>query len=319
MVKFFEGYSRGKERALTLEAIRTLDAIDRRGSFAAAAEELGKVPSALSYTVQKLEDDLDAVLFDRSGHRTRFTPAGQMLLERGRILLFAAEQLAGETRALARGWETDITVAVDTLVPITDLYPLVERLAEQTDTRLRFRAEVLAGSWECLEDGRADLLIATLNQDQMISGIKYQPLFEEVMLYVAHPDHPLHQEPTPLADETLRRYRAIAIADTARRRPALSYRLLDKQPRLTVSSMEEKRAALVAGLGVGTMPLRWAQREIEAGRLRVISPEYRHHVQVVLAWRRDVMGKAKSWLVREIPTLWASGEQKNSGAPSGSA
>ncbi len=47
-----------KERALTLEAIRVLDAIDRRGSFAAAADELGKVPSALSYTVQKLEDEL---------------------------------------------------------------------------------------------------------------------------------------------------------------------------------------------------------------------------------------------------------------------
>ena len=92
-----------KERALTLEAIRVLDAIDRRGSFAAAADELGKVPSALSYTVQKLEDELDAMLFDRSGHRTKFTPAGRMLLERGRVLLEAAEHLVGETRALARG------------------------------------------------------------------------------------------------------------------------------------------------------------------------------------------------------------------------
>ena len=96
-----------KERALTLEAIRVLDAIDRRGSFAAAADELGKVPSALSYTVQKLEDELDAMLFDRSGHRTKFTPAGRMLLERGRVLLEAAEHLVGETRALSRGWETD--------------------------------------------------------------------------------------------------------------------------------------------------------------------------------------------------------------------
>ncbi|QFI53387.1 LysR family transcriptional regulator [Aeromonas simiae] len=296
----------GKERALTLEAIRVLDAIERRGSFAAAAEELGKVPSALSYTVQKLEDELDAVLFDRSGHRTKFTPAGRMLLERGRVLLEAAEQLVGETRALARGWETDITVAVDALVAIPDLYPLVEKLAEQTDTRLRFRAEVLAGSWECLEDGRADLLIASLNSDSMMSGIKHQLLFEDVMLYVAHPDHPLHKEAEPLSDETLRRYRAIAVADTALRKPALTYRLLDKQPRLTVSTMEEKRAALLAGIGVGTMPLRWVKEDIDAGRLRVISPEYRHQIQVVLAWRRDVMGKAKSWLVREIPRLWAA-------------
>lgn len=56
-----------KERALTLEALRVMDAIDRRGSFAAAADELGRVPSALSYTMQKLEEELDVVLFDRSG------------------------------------------------------------------------------------------------------------------------------------------------------------------------------------------------------------------------------------------------------------
>ncbi|VFS85459.1 putative DNA-binding transcriptional regulator [Raoultella terrigena] len=55
-----------RERALTLEALRVMDAIDRRGSFAAAADELGRVPSALSYTMQKLEEELDVVLFDRS-------------------------------------------------------------------------------------------------------------------------------------------------------------------------------------------------------------------------------------------------------------
>ena len=76
-----------KERALTLEALRVMDAIDRRGSFAAAADELGRVPSALSYTMQKLEEELDVVLFDRSGHRTKFTNVGRMLLERGRVLV----------------------------------------------------------------------------------------------------------------------------------------------------------------------------------------------------------------------------------------
>ena len=292
-----------KERALTLEAIRVLDAIERCGSFAAAAEELGKVPSALSYTVQKLEDELDAMLFDRSGHRTKFTPAGRMLLERGRMLLEAAEHLVGETRALARGWETSITIAVDALVPLQALYPLVERLAELTDTRLRLRSEALAGSWECLEDGRADLLISSLNPDLMLSGIKYQKLQEEVMIYVAHPDHPLHQESDPLADEVLRRHRAIAVADTALRRPA-TYRLLDRQPRLTVSTMGEKRDALLAGIGVGTMPLSWIEGDLEAGRLKVIGPDYRLQLQVALSWRRDTMGKAKSWLIREIPKLF---------------
>ncbi|MBW3781461.1 LysR family transcriptional regulator [Aeromonas veronii] len=296
----------GKERALTLEALRVLDAIDRRGSFAAAADEMNKVPSALSYTIQKLEDELDTMLFDRSGHRTKFTPAGRMLLERGRELLEAAEHLVSETRALARGWEADITIAVDACTPMQLLFPLVERLAKHTDTRLKLRAEALAGSWECLEDGRADLLISSFNQDIVMTGIKYHVLKEEVMLYVAHPDHPLHKEQEPLADETLRRYRAIAVADTALRKPVLTYRLLDKQPRLTVSTMAEKRDALLAGLGIGTMPQSYIEEDIRGGRLKVISPEYRHQVQVVLAWRRHTMGKAKSWLVREIPKLFTT-------------
>ena len=84
-----------KERALTLEAIRVLDAIDRRGSFAAAADELGKGAFGAELHGTKLEDELDAMLFDRSGHRTKFTPAGRMLLERGRVLLEAAEHLVG--------------------------------------------------------------------------------------------------------------------------------------------------------------------------------------------------------------------------------
>ena len=83
-----------KERALTLEAIRVLTPSTVVAASRRRPTSWAKVPSALSYTVQKLEDE-DAMLFDRSGHRTKFTPAGRMLLERGRVLLEAAEHLVG--------------------------------------------------------------------------------------------------------------------------------------------------------------------------------------------------------------------------------
>src|SRR5450756_1507445 len=67
---------------LTLDALQVMDAIERKGSFAAAAAELHRVPSALTYTVQKLEQDLDVLLFDRGGHRARLTPAGQELMRK---------------------------------------------------------------------------------------------------------------------------------------------------------------------------------------------------------------------------------------------
>lgn len=66
---------------ITLEALHILDAIDRRGSFASAANELDRAPSSLSYQIQKLEQDLDIMIFDRSGHKANFTDAGKLILE----------------------------------------------------------------------------------------------------------------------------------------------------------------------------------------------------------------------------------------------
>ncbi len=85
-------------------------------------------------------------------------------------------------------------------------------------------------------------------------------------VYVAAPDHPIHQEPEPLSEVTRVKYRGIAVADTARERPVLTVQLLDKQQRLTVSTIEDKRLALLAGLGVATMPYPMVEKDIEAGR-----------------------------------------------------
>lgn len=294
-----------KERALTLEALRVMDAIDRRGSFAAAADELGRVPSALSYTMQKLEEELDVVLFDRSGHRTKFTNVGRMLLERGRVLLEAADKLITDAEALARGWETHLTLVVEALIPTERLFPLVEKLSKKANTQISLITEVLAGAWERLEQGRADVVIAPDMHFRSSTEINTRKLYSIMSVYVASPDHPIHQEAEPLSEVTRVKYRGIAVADTARERPVLTVQLLDKQQRLTVSSMDDKRRALLAGLGVATMPYSIVEQDIAEGRLRVVSPEYTREVDIIMAWRRDSMGEAKAWCLREIPKLLA--------------
>ncbi len=293
-----------KERALTLESLRVMDAIDRRGSFAAAADELGRVPSALSYTMQKLEEELDVILFDRSGHRTKFTNVGRMLLDRGRILLEAADKLTSDAEALAKGWETQLTIVCEALVPAYNLFPLVDKLAAKSETQLSLLTEVLAGAWERIETGKADIVIAPDMHFRSSSEINSKSLYSINHVYVASPDHPIHREPEPLSDTTRIKYRGIAVADTARERPVITVLLLDKQQRLTVSSIEDKHRALLAGLGVATMPYHMVEQDIREGRLRVVGPEYSHQTNIIMAWRRDSMGEAKSWCLREIPRLF---------------
>jgi len=280
-----------------------MDAIDRRGSFAAAADELGRVPSALSYTMQKLEEELDVVLFDRSGHRTKFTNVGRLLLERGRVLLEAADKLTTDAEALARGWEPHLSIVTEALVPCEHLFPLVNRLAEKSNTQLSLQTEVLAGAWERLDQGRADIVVAPALHFRTSSEINTRKIYSMMSVYVASPDHPIHQEPEPLSETTRVKYRGIAVADTARERPVITVELLDKQQRLTVSSLGDKRKALLAGLGVATMPWPWIEKDVAEGRLKVVSPEYKIDINIIMAWRRDSMGEAKAWALREIPRL----------------
>ena len=111
---------------LTFEALQVLDAIDKKGSFAAAANALDKAPSSLSYQVQKLEQDLDVVIFDRSGHKAVFTDAGKLLLHRGRAILHSADELIAETKSLAHGWESKLVLAYEGLLSARYLYEILD-------------------------------------------------------------------------------------------------------------------------------------------------------------------------------------------------
>src|SRR5258708_30353598 len=99
---------------LSLEALQVLDAIDRKGSFAAAADELHRVPSAITYSVRQLEEGLGVELFDRRGNRAVLTEAGRELLGEGRRLLQAAAALEVRGQQVAEGWGAERRLALDT-------------------------------------------------------------------------------------------------------------------------------------------------------------------------------------------------------------
>jgi DNA-binding transcriptional LysR family regulator len=110
---------------ITIEALEILDAIDRRGSFAKAAEELDKATSALSYGVQKLEEQLDVSLFRRQGRRSVLTPAGKLVLEEGRVILEARARLADRAREVATGWESRLRIAVESLQSYPEFFSVL--------------------------------------------------------------------------------------------------------------------------------------------------------------------------------------------------
>jgi DNA-binding transcriptional LysR family regulator len=177
---------------LSLESIVILDAIDRRGSFAAAAEELHRVPSAITYGVRQLEESLNVRLFDRSGHRAVLTLAGEELLREGRRLLEAASTLEQRVKRVATGYEAELRIAISDLIPIERFYPLVERFyREDCGTRLRLMTEVFGGSWDALASGRADLAVGAPGDGPSGGGYTVQTMGSMRFIFAVAPSHPL--------------------------------------------------------------------------------------------------------------------------------
>lgn len=289
---------------ITLEALHILDAIDRRGSFAAAANELNRAPSSLSYQIQKLEQDLDIMIFDRSGHKANFTEAGQLILEHGRTLLSSTEKLVHDATVLANGWELEMTIAFDGIIPVNNFFPLVDALGTVSKTRLRLQEEILAGCWESLSANRADLLVCP-KIEALPQDVKSQPLGKLQIAWYAASDHYVHKRSAgPFDDITRQKYRIIAIADTARDQPAISVNILEKQPRLTVTNMSVKCEALVDGLGIGTLPTQVAQPFVESGQLIQIEGSEPRELELIMAWRRNKLGEAKSWCIQYLKKHW---------------
>lgn len=292
---------------LTLEALQVLEAIDRRGSFAAAAIELNRVPSAITYTVRRLEEALDVLLFDRAGRRARFTPAGRELLERGRELLANAAAVEQRVQRVATGWESELRVAVDSIVPLARVWPLVGRFyadcqeRDQAHTRLRISQEVLGGAWDALAEGRVDLVLGAPGDPPPGGGYRTRLMAEVPMVFVVAPRHALATAAEPLAESSILPHRAVVAADSSRRLPPRTVGLLTGQDTLTVADLPAKLAAQVAGLGCGAMPWYLAADDVAAGRLVVkLLDTPRAPSRVQAAWREARPGNALAWWIDAV-------------------
>jgi DNA-binding transcriptional LysR family regulator len=282
---------------LSLDALQILDSIDRRGSFASAGKELHKVPSTISYTVSKLEQDLGVQLFDRIGPRAHLTEAGVALLEEGRHLLRAARELEMRVRRVASGWEAELTVAVDSMFQpalLAEEVRAFSAVAEQT--RVRLISEALSGTWEALLDRRADLLVGAAGEGPSGGGYVVEPLGVVRFVFAVAPDHPLASVPGALTREQLGSHCAIAVADSARRLLPRTVGLLMGQETVTVPDTVSKFRLQCAGLGFGFLPEPYVQAAVAQGRLVLKQVEEPKPDETFwLAWRTGEEGAALRW------------------------
>lgn len=249
----------------------------RRGSFAAAARDLGSSPSTLAKGVARLEAQLGVKLFHRTTRQVSLTPDGERLYRRCERVLAEVEDLQAEAagvRAAPSGTiRIDMPIAYGRRVVMPLLAQLLHRHPQlQLDARL--------------QDAYADLVRDGLDLAIRVGALQDSRLVarridRQQLIMVASPDY-LQARGTPQRLEDLSSHHTVVfrMPSTGRNRP---WQLRDgRRPvelqlehRTQVNDGDGMVAAAALGLGLTQIPDYMVADELASGALVEVMQSFR--------------------------------------------
>jgi DNA-binding transcriptional LysR family regulator len=292
--------------ALTLDQVFVFLAVVEHGSFSAAARSLNRAQSAVTYVVQKLEEQVDTPLFDRSQYRPALTDAGRALLPQARRIVEAVGAFRMQARGIAGGLEPELALAVSSFFPMPILAQALHAFRTQYPTvTTRIFVESLSGVPKLVESEVCPLGVTvafTATSDLLARA----PLVDVELVMVAAPGHPLAHLSGRLTPEMLRDHVQLVLTDRSSPHDKPDYGVFATQT-WRIADLSAKHALLLAGLGFGGMPLHLVREELRAGTLvRLHLTEWEGtdrppSVPICVTWRNDKpLGPAARWLMERL-------------------
>ena len=224
------------------------------------------------------------------------------MLNEGRHLLKAAEDLEHRVRRVALGWETELTIGMDSLFSPSALVEDIAEFCKVADlTRLMFSQETLSGTWEALMDRRVDLLIGAAGEGPSGGGYNSYQIGTVKFVFAVSPKHPLASIEHPLGKSDLNQPLAISVSDSVRKMPPRTVGLLFGQNTLALPNMRSKYEFQLAGVGFGFLPEPLARQAIADGLLiEKQAEEPRQPEPFYVAWRTEDNGAGLKWWIEKM-------------------
>lgn len=164
---------------MTLTQLSYVVAVDKFKNFGMAAENCKITQPTLSMQIQKLEDQLGILFFDRTQQPIKTTKIGETLIKQARIILNEANQfqeIINDDKGFAKG-EIDIGI-IPTLAPY--LLPLFIRKFSDKHPQLQIRIHEL----------QTHEILQQINNNTLDIGLLVTPVDQEKLI-----THPLFYEP----------------------------------------------------------------------------------------------------------------------------
>ena len=192
---------------MNLRHLEHLLAVADTGSFSRAADRQHLTQSALSRSIQTLEDDLGARLIDRAGKRNELTPLGQVVAQRARRMVFEAAELRRSAALLQQGDLGAIRIGLGSGPGALLMTPFLIHMARHHPG---VQVSVSPGSTELqlmqLRQRTLDALVIDIRRIAPAPDLAIEQLAELRAGFVCRIGHPLLKTGKPMLFDDLLRY-----------------------------------------------------------------------------------------------------------------
>jgi DNA-binding transcriptional LysR family regulator len=284
--------------------LRYFVAVAEERHFGRAAQRLHMAQPPLSQQIKQLEEQLGTPLFERTTRKVELTPAGELLLERGRRILADLEELESDVVQVGQGAAGVLRVGLAGSATYRLLPPLVQRArTEMPGLRLTVRGEMLTPQMVGdLEEGRLDVAVLRPPVDSPEVELHY---LEHDELVAALPaDSPWAQrdalELAELAGEPFVGYPAPSVVTRIFREACRREGFI---PRVVQEAAETSTllALVAAGMGIALVPITTSGFALQGIVFRPVREA--PSVDLAVAWRRGGKTPLVQRFVRLVDTV----------------
>jgi DNA-binding transcriptional LysR family regulator len=238
---------------------------------------------AASKRIKNIEDKLGISLFYRNSQGVTLTPAGQVFLKHGHLLLQDLEHLSGALQQYARGVTGRVRIFANTTA-ITDFLPGVVRkfLVTHPDVNVDLKEGVSHDIVHAVSQGTTDIGVGIALGSLCTDGLEVLPYRRDRLVLATAVDHTLSRHRIIGFDETLG-FNHIGLAETSPIQVFLNQVATDLHQslriRTRVANFEDLCHMVEMNVGIGVLPESAARRHSGTMAIQVIqlSDEWAEH------------------------------------------
>ena len=233
---------------MTLDQLKSLQAIVEGGSLKAAAQQLHRTQPTISVAIKNLEQELGVTLFDREQYRNTLTPQGKALYEKAKQVLGQAQSMENLAKQLKSGQELEVGLAFTSAIPVAPILQTIRQCkAEYPGTRLEIVSKNGMGPLDVLEEGRASLLIIPWLKN--IESLESMHFMNLRFMSVISAQSPLLSKYEVVTKEVILRHPQGVIS--GRKSSKTTYGVLEGGDQWRVNDFLTKKELIVQGMGWG--------------------------------------------------------------------